>query len=734
MPKEFKFTSTIKDVQNRMVANSIRDASNLQLLKSEEAIKDVIKSYTDRFRAVEGMLTDAREYTVESKELVSIDKFNKFFESIYIDFLALYTDLTLVSKVLNLNLDRNKNYYLIVKKRMRDLWNRLRLTRLNTYDTDLSSESFFESFGTSVYTKRTSNIKIDKKYGVLYLDPKRRILQNRTDKIKSVTSTQYPTENKDIGIINTTNRLNTLKYNYSYGPKDMLRNGLFKSELISAAVPEYVLDVGDGNPTINKSYRGLTSVVDIEFTYPVEINRLDADIFGDFITDIDTVLYKSKESDPWEAASLCTKDTFETSNAEYNLSINPAKDSGFDIISIQNISTVKCRFLRLVFLQENYTTIDNSGDPENAIENKIYEDLSERRYETLDFGPTVDERLSRPTNPDNESLLYKINNLIESTRDIDKLLTKVNNILVPPLEALTLDFKKSFKFELGAWSIEPFKEEYTPLVGSFDSKPYTLKDGVLISASLSANQDIPSACTCNWYINMKGKSIPVLESSSKWRKEPIYAVNMDNYRDYVQWPGTFILLDLPVDTSYSDAIGIYENGAFNYRLTSKIAFLNSRLLYLHGLTDPYASDIVVRYAPAIDNCVNLYVLNVKPGGDVDPDVVLGIVGLRRAALEGYCAINTYDLLQLSDLFTVTNALATREEAEAWFGSNFTKLIFRADEIYIDDTDVSTGATKLSSTVTNISNYYSDSDSNGLNDFTLSSPYLNVAPLSIMRNI
>lgn len=741
MTTQFNFNSSIRDIQNRIISSTIKEVSNIDLLRSEEAIRDVIKSYTDRFRAVEGMLTDVSKYVAKSKEIIKLEDINKMFESIYIDLAALYNDLEIVDSVLTLNENRNKNFFSVIKKRVRDLWQRLELTRLQVYDLAPSDESFYESFYSAINSTFTSHVMVDKKNGFLALESKRKRLLNSDPYIKSVTSTTYPVENEDGGVIFTTSPLNDLNENYKNGTRDLLSNGLWKEEILCTDIPDMIFDSGFGI----KNYRGVVSMVDIEYAFPVEINRLDVDVFGEKALDIDRVLYKQTENDSWTPLVFEADDPLLTNDPTLNLKYESVQGRAFDIISFMNISKVKVKYLRIVFNQQNYSLLDSNALPERTLEQQIEEDLSERRYELLKFDASLEEELSTPVNESNGSLYHKVISAIESTRNIETILIKIQNILVPQIDVVTSNHSKTALFEIGAWSIEPKIEEYTELEGKYDSTPYKIREKNLIGVQLKVDQEVPNASTANWYVTINGMDIPVLENDSTWRKEPMNFINMSELdTTYTTWPGSFILLDFPVDPNKVDEIGIYENGVFNYQFSTKIAFLNSRLLFLYGLTDPARARFVVRYPVARYDTVSLYVLNPRTNVNELSNIPLGIVSARRNVLERFSdlAYSRTDSSILTENYTISSALSTRQEAEQWLGTNFSSCIFVAEEIYplldlssIDvlNSIVTIGISKLAASASNVETYY-QGNGGGYSDLTLMGLFPNIAPLTTKRII
>ncbi len=736
----FNFNSSIKDIQNKMIASTIKEVSNLELLRSEEAIRDVIKSYTDRFRAVEGMLTDVSKYVAVSKEVIRLSDFNDLFESLHIDLTALYNDLDLVDSVLTLNLNRNKNYFLVIKKRMRDLWQRLELTRLQVYDLAPADESFYESFYSAINSTFVSNVKVDKKNGFLILDSKRRRLLNDNPYIKNVTSTTYPVENEDGGVLFTTSPLNDINENYKNGTRDLLSDGLWKEQLLCKDIPDMVVDIGLDQP---RNYRGVVSLVDIEYTYAVEMNRIDIDVFGEKVLDIDCILYKSTDDDKWTPVIFEGEDPMEEANPVIDRKYKSVSGRAFDIISFINIQKIPVKHLRIVFNQQNYSLLDSATLPERTLEDQIELDLSERRYELVKFDASLEQELATPVNENNRSLYSKIISIIESTRNIEIILEKINKVLVPEVKTITTSYSKTALFEVGAWSIEPMIEEYTRLQGKYDSKLYQLKNKTLIAAQIKTDQIVPNATTCNWYLTVNGKDIPVVENDLSWRKEPFNVVTSTITTSvFSDWPGTFILLDFPIDPLRADQLGIYENGKFNYEFSTKIAFLNSRLIYLHDLPNPFRAEYVVRYPIAKYNCVSMYVLNYKNNQSVMP-LSLGIVSARRDILESFCNKAEYGTGgKISTDYTIASSLSTIEEAQTWLGSDYSSCIFIDESINAGlkltgtnllSSIVTTSISKLSTSLSDVETYYQGGGV-GSSDLGALALFPNVAPLAIKRII
>ena len=746
MNQTFNFQSTIKEVQNRLMSDNIRQISNLEMLNSEEAIRNVLKSYTDRFQSIGGMLMDIKNFIVKSKEIIIIGNFNDLFEGIYIDLVALYSDIDLVDQVLSLNLQRNKSYFLNIKKRIRDLWNKLNLTRTYIYDSNPTDESYYESFFTDINMSNSQNVLIDKKNGYVYLNPTKTTVQNKQYLIKNISSKTYPERNDNANVIYTTSELNTFKDNYTTGSRDMLENGLWKEEILLSDIPELIVNISSNDFPIYRTYKGVVSLIDIEYVYPIEFNRIDFDLFGDKPISIDAILYKEYIDDEWKVSNFQTEDPLISVSNIYDSKKYSVRGSNFDILTFYNIEKVRAKFLRVVVNQENYEFLNSAiNKKQNTIEDIIQKDLEERRYELVSFNSNINDMISTPVNDENTSLYNRILMVIESTSNIENILSEIEKILIPSTNIVSYDFNTTIKFELGLWSLEPKLEEYTSFVGSFNSNLYKIKDRALISASLKTKQTNPKATTCNWYFNIEGKNIPIVENGNLIRKEPFNSVDMSSYSYFNTWTsGTFVLLDFPVDPSLVDQIGIYINNEFKSDIYNRISFLNSRLLFFSELSDVYSKNYSIRYPCALYNTVNLYVLAQKPSQtSYYKDIPLGIISTNKDILNAFIntAIeNNRGMKKLSETYTVVNSVSTIEEATDWFGINFSNAIFIAEEIrslitnYSQfDSVISIGNTKLSTTF-NDNLIFINGNGAGSSDLNLLSILNNIAPLSNVREL
>jgi len=673
----YQYNSNVSKTQNTLIAQNIKTISNLELLKSEEAIRSVIESYMDRFEAIGNVITKASKYVVESKDIIDLKLFNDLFGSIFIDLNSLYKEIESVENVLYLNLYRNKNFYLNLKKKTRELWNKLYITKVSVANNS-KDVSFIESFYTDIAAQESSNIFIDKKNGYVSINPITTKIVNNEFEIKTAKSITYPLPGDDTGVIHSVHPLNSINTSYSSGNKNLLKNGLWKEEIYTKDIPNMDINVGSIDVPIYRTYSGIVSIVDIEFVFPIKPNKLNFDIYGEFSTNIDGILFKNDIDEEWKIAKNFKGDDIE--------------GEGFDIISFNNITNIEAKFLRIIFYQKNYTMISSSKDINDNLEEQIIKDLSENRYETIKFETYLND-LSVPNNQSNKDLYHKLLNILETNKSINNSLQKIEQILIPSLNIKYVDFDTTYKFEIGAWSIEPIINRYGIKSSNFKSLPYEINDKSLLSVSLNTIQETPNTSTCNWYINRSNIDIPILENSNNIRREPANFIKLDNLFNFKSWPGSFIALDFPMDINKTSNIKIFCNSIL---VTYNLVFLNSQLIYIHNLTKPNRSKYVIEYnVNNLDIC-KIYTLKLKTDYknhivpyEIFVDILnnipkmllfnnyeLALLFISKIMCRWRIALGFtwFDLGVLSKFYTIEGSLTTYTECNAWL-SNYTKSIF-----------------------------------------------------------
>ncbi len=668
MVKQYDIENNIKSIQSILISESIKERSNLQLLKSEEAIRNVLQSYSDKMNATGDKLTKLSQHIVNSKDIITKDKFNDLFNSLYIDIKTLYQHIDYVDEVLSLNLHRNRKFFNVLKKRMRELWNKLVLTRLNITDSSQFDESYFEAFSTINSKHKYTGVLIDKKSGVMTLQPRESFIHNKKYLIKDVQTTTYPVHNNDGGVIHTSSYLNSFASSYRRdGQRDMLENGLWKEQILCNEIPDIKYDIKEDPNELDrlfKSVNGILSLVDIEFTQPVQFNDIEIDLFGDYPTTLVSILHKSESDGVWLPVKKL--DSIQVGN-DYQTVDNSKEETAFDVLSIKNIERTNARFMRLVFNQVNYDILDNSEFSIKSLDDKIYNDLSERRYEVVKLDGGADDRPAIPKSYDNDSLYSQVTDVIEDTRSLEETITKIIDILEPTPKLQSINFKKTLKYEIGAWSIEPRFQSYSG-EGKFNSGDYPIRDRSLISVSLLTKQEDIKYNTCNWYISNKGynKYIPIIENKRGVRKEPAKLINPDYFEHYPT--GAFIHLDLPssnIDFENNTKIWINggrENGGLPHSIGEfNWLRLNSTLVHIVEIDDIYKNDYVIQYVPAILDSLYVFTLE-RLGEEEDGDLLpYEVVASRKSMLRYFLSS-----IGKTNEYLIKTSRATALEASMWF--------------------------------------------------------------------
>lgn len=664
MFNKYNLKSKFETVQDAMIFNSIKDASNLQLLRSEEAIRNLIKSYADKFNAAGGKITNMAKHMAVEGNIIDVKQFNNLFESLYIDLMALYKDIESVDTLLNINLNRNVKFYSLMKRRMRDLWNKLQLIKLNIYNESAVDVTYFESFSSYSDEYIYSNMLIDKKVGTLQLAPFSKIIHNENYLIKNIATKTFPVHNIDGGVQFFSSELNSYDHNYSIGqPRDMLIQGLWKEQVICNEMPEILYNLTEeADNVINKVIQGILSFVDIEFTYPVEINNFDFDVFGEFPMKVVMILYKAKSTDKWKPI------------VKYKYTEDQTIDDldeieNFDVVSIKNIELIKAEKLRIVFNQRHFEVLDQPPNESDLTGDKINQDFAERRYELLKINYNNDDVPLKPKTNDISSLYDSVLSMVEDTKTIGDALVGIIDILDPPAKIINTQLKKLFKYELGLWALEPSLQKFSGAPGKLDSNNYQLLNKPMISISITSKQETPELCTCNWFVSSPTKndvSIPILHSTETLRREPINFVQVPSLIRRGWTKGSFIQTDFPVDFNKAGNIKIFVNGT-EYALTDlDYYFFNSRILYFDKLVDSSKYSFVVEYTPDINTSVNVYsLIQLQPDG-LDYHTLL--TASRREFLNSVL----YDD-GLSN-YNIRRTICTKVEYTHLFGDKFDKHI------------------------------------------------------------
>jgi len=648
-------------VQEQLVTDFIKNHSNSHQLKSEEAIRNVIRSYADKFKNIGGMLTDAVQHHVNPNELISSDTFNDILNVLYIDLKTLYADMEFIDRVLNLNIARNKKFYSLFKKRIRELWDRLYITRSRIHDTSGSDQLYFESFSSVGGYHTFVELDVDKKTGVLSLQVDSKDIHNNQYIIRNVTSKTFPVHNIEGGVNYTSAVNNNLEANYKSGnSRDMLKNGLWKEQILCDSIPDVIVDItqldGEASVPMYVSSIGVVSFIDIEFVSPVSINNIDLDVFGEYPLKCVAVLYKNTSG---KLIPFSTVDEFKSAES-------------FDLISIRNIDTVETSYIRLVLNQKNFDTLDSS--PIVDIQTKVLEDLAQRRYDVVSLGSSDDDVSSYPS-IGYDSLQRKINDIIEHTISLGDTLQGILNVFEPPPVITNIDFTKKLQYEIGLWSVEPSLQQFGTSTGKFDSMTYTFKDKPLILASIHSSQSTPAATTCGWYISSpqnQNKYIPLISDDPYNRKEVLFFADIPSMVP-LGWSGLFAFLDFPIKEELIIESMIYINGVKTKISDIPHMFLNSTTIYFSDVSLKY-KNCVIEYTPALYDCVSVYTLR-NISNDVD-NLDMKIMSPIRSVLN-----KLLNDSNKSSAYTITVSRITRDEYIKFFGPSYTSNMYISSPSY-----------------------------------------------------
>jgi len=680
MAETYKITDELKNIQNILIKNTIKANTNVQLLRSEEAIRSVYASYADKIQKVGSKIFDVNDHIVEAQDLITKDYFDELFSDIYIDLKSLYQYIKYIDDLLDINLQKNKKFFNTLEKKIIELENKLDLAKLNINTIVTFDKVYFEGFNSKSKSGYYYNMDVDKKTGHITLQP---IITKRLNKkhyIKKVTSTLFPVANAEGGVHVKTNELNTYEESYRLdGTNDMLENGLWKEQVFTNEIPDILTHINNNvsygsAPEITINTQGLVSYVDIEFRHAININTLDIDLFGEHETSILHILYKVNEDDPWQPFTKLSKRLIDGVEYFYDYF---TESSDFNVIKYRNLELINTRFIRIVFNQKNYSLIKNNISNVASLEQKINDDLSERRLDLvkLDGGNAGLPAIPKSYNYD--SMYSELTNIVENSSNIAEMLTNIIDTLEPTVKTKDINFNKTLQYELGAWSIEPKLQQYHG-IGKYKSANYEFNTKSLVSASLITKQEDIKENTCSWYISDTKNTlvVPVIPNDERIRKEQIYVVENDNYfKNCGYTDGTLIQLDFPLDRRYKNVISLYEDGRVINYSEMEIYFLNSTLLYITNIKDHTIHNYVIKYIPAKYDMVSVYRL-VKNGeyeGEInlnfdtlhiDNVLEYNILAPRESLLKLFL-----DKTDLNNNYTIKRVYCTKSEYDWYFKRN-----------------------------------------------------------------
>jgi len=671
MSYTYEISDELKQIQNILVKNTISQNTNLALLQSEEAIREVYKQYADKIKNVGNKLFNANNLYVSSRNVITKEYFDELFQDVYNDLHALYLNIKYIDDLLDKNLERNKKVYNTIEKRITSLENKLDLARLNVNSIVAFNKVFFEDFNNQKDNSFYYNTKLDKKTGKLVLRPVETKLYNNSYSIKSVSSTTYPVENEDGGVINTTNYLNTFDSSYNRdGLKDMLKKGLWKEQIFTNEIPELNLTINKNTvDEINIKTQGIVSYVDIEFNYLIDFNTLMLDLFGEFNIAVLNILVKENKNDTWKPIKHLKKDKL--GNVE--IFVDDYKyQSEFNIMQFYNIELCKTKFLRIIFNQKNYTIVQTSATNIDSLSNKINKDLSERRLNVLNIDTSSDAKPAVPTSYTYDSFYSNILNIVDNSSNVNDMLIRLIKEFDMSPKLIDTKLNKTLKYELGTWSIEPKNIKYTGK-GKYVSNTYEYTEKPIMSISLTTKQVDIKSNTCNWYISdSNNKNLkPIIPNDEVLRKESINVVNNKYYTNLGYTDGTIIQLDFPIQMNTMHLVSLYEDGKRIDYNNLDILLLNSTMLYIKNIKNYSAHNYVINYIPSKYNIVNIYTLyNLHTDGI---NLEYNIVAPRKSILKLFL-----DKEDLNENYTIKRTICTDLEYHTYFSNDVNNLCISSE--------------------------------------------------------
>ncbi len=678
----FIFEDKNNDYLNQEVDLRLSELTSQGLIKSEEEYKRVIQNTLNSIDADLQRITDVKKYAVKSDETISSKQLNELFTDLESDVRILHKEISDIHHVIDLTFDRNRLFYRRIKNRIAAIWKEIQHFRENTFNIEASNYTFFESFSENS-VMHLSGLTIDKKTGTLVLAPGYINSFSDSSDIASIDMSLYPAANKDGGVIDTTNIKNTFDYNYSSGDHTLLKDGLWKVQMLTADIPEIILDIfGRG---MNRTYRGIVTNIEITFTSQKIINEINVDPYGDFSTKVIGVRYQVDEtSTEW----LDVVD-------ENGVTVT---SSDVDWIVLRNFAPISAKKLRIYFYQPNYQIISRLLNSVDSMVDKMVKALIEQRFEKVNYKYKSKDQFPKWDTSEEADLYDEIMKIIDEGGDISTLESQITNLLVPQPIDISADIRNWKLFNLGAWSIDPRNVAYSPqstgVYISHDPRDHTsgfkVTNGVPSYVKLYTQQSEPSTTSIEWSLlvdtdNVNYKEIPIIPNNDIWRNETAKYnehLNLKYYsraaRQVVNHKNMYNVfkLDFPIHPAYIASIVITENGlplaASNYRY---FEFYNSTELYVPNADLTNNGIYTIKYIPAMLDTVKCWTIipNTLPrAGQVD-------IGTMCVFATKQAAINMVNLLKqsitiankpknvvVSKGYTIVSQLCTVKEYNFWF--------------------------------------------------------------------
>lgn len=688
----FNYESKTEKYINKEIDLRVGELTSQGLIKSEQEYKKVIEDLLSALQLDFGRITNPRKYLAIPDEVVSSLVLNNFFKDIESDIRILYQELSDSNKILGFTFNRNKVFFRHIKDKIEAMWKEIGHFRETSFNVESGDYTFFESFDSDMSSMVLSGLTVDKKTGMLHLLPASIKTHNESWDIQDVNVTIFPSDNKDGGVFVTSSPQNDADREYASGDRTMFKSGLWKIQLLTADIPKSVLDPMNAGTTL--TYNGILAYLDITFAGPKLINELGIDPYGEFSTNIIGIRYRSTLTDSWHSVT--------TTNSDGD--VLQVETSGKDWIYLRNIDPIHARVIRIIFQQENHTTISKLLSNLDVMTDKIVRDLMEKRYEKSYYNYKFLDEIPRVSdvNEDTGTLYNEIIDAIEEEKDIDNVEGRISELLIPSPTTIAENIQNWKVYNLGAWSIEPKTVIYAPgAVGIYYSHDprntnsgFKFDSGAPTEATLYTTQEEPNGTMIEWSlistIDNSQMEIPILPNNDLFRTEilsfgkyqPLDNITKRTKID-VRNLNQLIKLDFPIHTGYLSEVSIFENGTEILNYSSSAFDATGYLMELYNTSEIYISELninpmttyVIKYIPSTLETVQCWVLQPNKNStdhtkiDIANTMVFANEGMARkfaSNLKQLSIANAPSWITKSDDYSVRSHLCTRNEYNEWF--------------------------------------------------------------------
>jgi hypothetical protein len=685
------------------------------LIKSEEEYKHVIENTLQNINSDLQRITDVNKYVVRHDDLVSSQQLNSLFVDLTSDLRILHKEMSDIHKAIDITFERNQLFYRRTKNRISAIWKEIQRFRESSFNIESSTYTFFESFSEDSVMYLTG-LSIDKKTGTLVLSPGYINSFSDSSEVANVEMNLYPVSNKDGGLVETTAPQNKFEYNYKNGDRTLLKDGLWKVQMLTADIPEVLVDVFGRNQ--KTSYRGIVAEVDITFVSQKLINEIDIDPYGDFTTRVLSVRYLPDESSTdW---------------------LNVTKDNGdilmgsdVDWIKLRNFKAFTAKKLRITFHQPNFQIIHRLMTKVDGMVDKMVTALIEQRFEKINYEYKRPDQFPKYDTSEEADLYDEVMKIIEEGGDITTLESQITNLLVPQPIGIQADISNWKLYNLGAWSINPKNVGYTPQsIGTYISHDprdrlsgFKMNNGSPMYAKLYTKQEEPSSSSIEWSLmadvdGINYVEIPIVPNNDLWRNESIayneyyplkYSLKKNtNYRNMYN----VFKLDFPIHPMYKSITKIMENGK-EYVIDDSLLFdyYNSTELYIPTADLTNGSIYSIKYIPAVIDTVKCWTItpNKQPEeGKIDFGN-LCVFATKEAAedMVRFLLGRVFESpVTISDTYSVNFHLCTTQEYNKWFQNG--RMNTFIDEVFNDVDNVLSTYRNCNRDYTKLSWLYNDS--------------------------